>query len=135
VNWLSLDPATVRVAWMGLVVVGCLALWRRAWRLRASAEPIAASAAFCAFVLLTPYAQKQTALVVLAWPALVAAQSAWKAPGWPRGLLAATIAVVWLQPLTPSAWWQRVYEVWGLDALAALLLLAATQANTSTDSP
>ena len=135
INWLALDPATVRLLWMALVAVGCLALWRRAWRLPASAEPMAASAAFCAFVLLTPYAQKQTALVVLAWPALVAARSAWESPGWPRSLLAAAIAIVWLQPLTPSAWWQRVYEVWGLDALAAVLLLAATQAKAPPNRP
>lgn len=135
VNWLALDPAAVRLIWFVLVIFGCLALWRRAWRLPAAAEPMAASAAFCAFILLTPYAQKQTALVVLAWPALAAARNAWAGPGWPRRLLAAAGAVIWLQPLTPSAWWQRVYEVWGLDALATVLLLAATQLQASHDPP
>lgn len=125
INWLSLAPETVEILWIGIVTAGCVALWMRAWRLPDSAEPTAAAAAFCALVLLEPYAQRQTALVVLAWPALVAAQRAWERSGPARTLFVTAVAVVWLQPLTPSAWWQRVYEVWGLDALAALLLLAA----------
>ncbi len=127
VNWLSLDPGTVQLAWVTLVVVGCLLLWRRAWKLPSAAEPTAAAAAFCALVLLEPYAQRQTALVVMAWPALVAARQAWRGPCLARVVFGAAVAVVLLQPLTPSAWQQRVFEVWGLDALAVILLLAASQ--------
>lgn len=126
VNWLALDPAWVRGLWLALAAAGCLALWRWARRLPPEAEPSAAAAALCALALLEPYAQRQTALVVLAWPALVAAAAAYRRGGRPRTLFAAAVALVWLQPLTPSAWWQRVYEVWGLDALAAVLLLAAS---------
>lgn len=127
VNWLSLDPETVGLLWLGLVAIGCGALWLRARTLPASAEPTAAAAAFCALVLLEPYAQRQTALVVMAWPALVAARRAWQTPGPARMLFIAAVAVILVQPLTPSAWWQRVFEVWGLDALAVVLLLAAGQ--------
>ncbi len=127
INWLSLDPQTVGLLWLGIVVVGCLLLWIRARKLPDSDEPIAAAAAFCALVLLEPYAQRQTALVVMAWPALVAARHAWQVPGAPRALFFTAVAVGLFQPLTPSAWWQRVFEVWGLDALAVVLLLAATQ--------
>ena len=81
VNWLALDPAWIRAMWLALVVMGCLALWRFAWRLPANAEPIAGAAAFCAFILLEPYAQRQTALVALTWPALAAASSAWAGRG------------------------------------------------------
>jgi hypothetical protein len=89
--------------------------------------------AFCALILLEPYAQRQSALVVLVFPAIVAAANWAVLPRNARALLltAATLSVV--QFVTPSSYWQRVFQVWGFDALLALLLLAALAARTASE--
>ena len=123
VNWLALDAAAVRTAWLVLVALGYGGLLWLARRLPQSCHFRLHGIAFCALILLEPFAQKQSAFTVLLWPALAA--SALALPPWSRRALSAAAALSLLQVLTFSSPLQRLYQVVGLDALVVLLLALA----------
>ena len=125
INWLWLDPEIVRSVWLTVAATGYAGLLWLASRLTEDRDRLLHGVAFCALVLLEPYAQKQSALAVLLWPALVAATLRADLSRWGRCALTIAVLVSILQPLTFSSYWQRVYQVWGLDALVVLLLALA----------
>lgn len=119
----ELESAQVTYLWLGAIaLVYGLLLWV-AWKAAPERKLAAHGAAFCALVLLQPYAQKQTALVVLAWPAIVAA--GYVSTGAARRALylftaAATLSLI--QPLLGG--YQRWFLVIGLDTLIVALTFA-----------
>jgi alpha-1,2-mannosyltransferase len=117
INWLALDPEAVRTAWILLAGAGYAGLLWLARRLPAARDRLLHGVAFCGLILLEPYAQKQSALAVLLWPAVVAAALRPQMPRWGRYSLIAAAAISLLQPLTPSSYLNRLYQVLGLDAL------------------
>ena len=123
IDWLTLDPETVRMAWLALAALGYGCLLWLARRLPERHDRALHGIAFCALLLLEPFAQKQSALAVLLWPALVAATT--PLPSWRRRAVWAAAAVSLLQVVTFSSWLQRLYQVIGLDALVILLLALA----------
>ncbi len=125
VNWASWDPTAVRALWMALAAAGYVSLLAFARRTPSKNLLQLHGVAFCALVFLQPFSQKQTALVVLIWPALVAAASVRKLPPSVKWMPFAAAFITLIQPITQSGYWNRVYQVWGVDALT-MLLLAAT---------
>lgn len=123
IHWASLDPTAVRAAWAVVVVLGCFGLWTLARGAGSARRFEAGGLAFCALVLLQPYAQKQTAFVVLIWPALAAAAALSRPlPGWGRRMIYSAAAVSLLQVLAQDPQAQRLLQVLGTDALLAALL-------------
>jgi hypothetical protein len=121
----ALDPATVRTAWMALAAAlycGFLALTRSAVR-RPELQPegLTEALAFSSLILLQPFSQKYT-LVVLLWPAMVAGRLYGSHRG--RMLIYAAAAIAFLQPLVQGAATQRLLHVLGFDFLATALLTA-----------
>ena len=101
-----------RLLWLAKVTPGSrlLALYAVAW---------------CALPLLQPYTQKTIALVVLVWPALVAAASLGLAGlSWQRTAIFAAAAIGVGQLLAPSPYSHRLMQVLGFDVLLCVLLLA-----------
>ena len=125
INWLSLDPSRVRLLWIALAAAGYAGLLAFARRAPPKSLLLLHGVAFCALVFLQPFSQKQTALVVLIWPALVAAASVRSLPTSVSWMPFAAALITLMQPITQSGYWNRVYQVWGVDALT-MLLLAAT---------
>jgi alpha-1,2-mannosyltransferase len=123
VEWVALEPALVRAAWVFLVAAGGFTLWLLARRAGGVRRLEADGIAFCALVLLQPYTQKQTTLVVLLWPALVAA-AALRRPmnRWGRAAIYAAAAVGMVQVLAQSPPIQRLLQALGTDALLVALL-------------
>ncbi len=125
VNSASLDPESVYTFWLlltGICYGGLLWLAKKT-----PPERLLTSyaVAWCALPLLQPYSQKTIALVVLVWPALVAAASVGRsALTWQRTLILIAAVISFAQIFTPSPYSHRLVQVLGLDALIGVLLLA-----------
>ena len=112
------------VLWLAVGAAGYAMLMLVANRWRGSALRMDAIA-FCALVLLQPFAQKQSSLVVLVLPALVAGCLPARTRKTRAGWVIATAAVIsGMQPLFASGDWQRSFQLAGVDTLIVLLLLA-----------
>ena len=114
-NVAALSAESVRVIWLGIALAGYLALLVAANRWR-GALPQLHALAFCVLVLLQPFTQKQSALVVLILPALVAGCL-------PSRFTVAAAVLSIAQPVFATGYWQRTFQLLGLDALIVLLLL------------
>ena len=79
INIVAFPPQDVTLLWMGLAAVGYAVLLLAAWRFR-NQDLMLYSVAFCALLLLQPYSQKQSALVLLVWPAIAGAARAGSMP-------------------------------------------------------
>ena len=120
----ELDPNAVRLLWMvlaGSAYCGLLYIARRAVAGKERPYGLAGALAFTMLVLLEPFSQKYT-LVVLLWPAMVAARVPGKSKA--RGLLYVAIALAFIQPFINGAAAQRLEQVLGFDFLATALLAA-----------
>ncbi len=118
IHWAELSPQTVRLIWMAVATVCCLALFAGAWRSGESKDLEWMALAFCVLALFQPFAQKHIALTVLLWPALVAAA---RARGWAKFALSAAAFMAVYQLLLPASM-QRLLLVVGIDAAVILLL-------------
>ncbi len=117
----EVDPQLVRLLWMalaGIVYAGLLVLASRG---KERQYGLLDGLGFAMLILLQPFSQKY-ALVVLLWPAMVAAHVVGK--GKARGLLYLAIAVAFIQPLVSGAAAQRLMQVLGFDFLVTTLLAA-----------
>jgi hypothetical protein len=111
----ALDPGFVRLLWMSLAGLGYAGLLYLTARNKA--RPLLSDAlAFTMLILLEPFSQKYT-LVVLLWSAMVAARLL-KA----RWLLYAAAAISFIQPLINGSAMQRLMQVLGIDFLVVALL-------------
>jgi hypothetical protein len=115
------DPNAVRLLWMVLAGIAYCGLLFIAARKEVRPYGLIEGLAFAMLVLLEPFSQKY-ALVVLLWPAIVAARVAGKSKA--RGLLYVAIAVAFIQPLVNGAAAQRLEQVLGFDFLVTALLAA-----------
>jgi hypothetical protein len=115
------NAGTVRIIWLVLTAAGYSALLILAARYKRSAFGAIQGLAFAALVLLQPFSQKYT-LVVLLWPAIVAGRLAGRSRA--RGLLYAAIAFTMVQPLAAGSAAQRLLQVLGFDFLSTVLLAA-----------
>ena len=125
INLLSLSPELVRVVWVALTVVAYLALLAAAYRRNKGNGLHLHAIAFCLLVLLQPFSQKQSALVVLLLPGLVAGSlttRAWQT--WSARLIVTAAVISVLQPMFATGQWQRTFQLFGADALVVLLLLS-----------
>jgi hypothetical protein len=122
INIAAMDPATVRFLWIALAGGIYIAFLFLANRRRESDGWLDHGLAFCLLALLEPFTQKY-ALVVLLWPAMVAAGLVKKLQ--PRILIYGAIVLVLIQPLAPGATAQRFLQTLGMDFAAALLLTIA----------
>jgi hypothetical protein len=86
--------------------------------------------AFCLLALLQPFTQKY-ALVVLLWPAILAAGLMEKTVH--RILIISAAALVVIQPLVPGATAQRLLQVLGMDFAAVLLLTIVMALSASSN--
>jgi hypothetical protein len=122
VNIASLNPATVRLAWM--IIAGCVyaAFLILAHRRRRSDGWNDHALAFCLLAILEPFTQKY-ALAVLLWPTITAAGLMKDARL--RILIYGATVLSLIQPLTPGSNAQRLLQVLGLDFAAAAFLTAA----------
>ena len=124
INIASLEPQTVYGLWLVVAVAAYSALLRLAGKAPGHLNLEAHGVAFCALVLLQPYSQKQTALVVLVWPALIAAAGLRQAlPSWGRSVIYLAAALGLLQTVLPTPFAHRLFHVLGTDALLASLLI------------
>ena len=121
----SLAPESVDVLWALVVFASYgLLLWLAA-NSRDRFRPEVDGLAFCALVLLQPYSQKHSALVVLVWPALVAVSGPIRRfPLWGRICLISAAALGVVQVFLPTPAWHRLFQVMGTDALLTTLLAA-----------
>jgi phage shock protein PspC (stress-responsive transcriptional regulator) len=117
----ELDPNVVRLLWIALAGIGYCGLLFIAARKAERQYGLIDALAFAMLVLLEPFSQKY-ALVVLLWPAMVAARVVGRSKA--RGLLYVAIAVAFIQPLVNGAAAQRLEQVLGFDFLATALLAA-----------
>lgn len=117
----ELDPNVVRLLWMALAGIGYCGLLFIAARKTERKYGLIDGLAFALLVLLEPFSQKY-ALVVLLWPAMVAARVVGRSKA--RGLLYVAIAVSFIQPLVNGAAAQRLEQVLGFDFLVTALLAA-----------
>ena len=122
VHLTTMAAGTVRLLWAVLAGL-CYAIF-----LFISSRPkrefvfgLTEALAFTGVILLEPFSQKYT-LVVLLWPAMVAGRLAGN--GRARGLLYAAMAIAFLQPLISGSAAQRLMQVLGFDFLATALLAA-----------
>lgn len=130
VNVVAMDSAMVRLLWILLAAglyVGFLVLVHRrrdpdAW--------LDHALAFCLLALLQPFTQKY-ALVVLLWPAILAAGLMEKTVH--RILIISAAALVVIQPLVPGATAQRLLQVLGMDFAAVLLLTIVMALSASSN--
>lgn len=130
VNVVAMDPAMVRLLWILLAAglyAGFLVLVHRrrdpdAW--------LDHGLAFCLLALLQPFTQKY-ALVVLLWPAILAAGLMEKTVH--RILIISAAALVVIQPLVPGATAQRLLQVLGMDFAAVLLLTIVMALSASSN--
>lgn len=118
IHWAELSPETVRWIWLAAASIACLALFAGAWRSGKGRDLEWAALAFCALVLFEPFSQKQIALTVLTWPAVVASS---RARGWARVSFLAAAFIAVYQLLLPGDM-QRLLQVVGLDAAVVVLL-------------
>jgi hypothetical protein len=119
VNVATVAPSTIRLVWMvlaGVLYAGLLAI---AARRRNMMFGVVEALAFTGLVLLQPFSQKYT-LVVLLWPAMVAGRLVEKSRV--RVMLYAATAVAFVQPLVNGATAQRLLQALGFDFLVTALL-------------
>ena len=126
----AMDPAIIRWLWLILGGATYAAFLFVANRHRRSTGGLELGLAFCLLALLQPFTQKY-ALVVLLWPAILAAGLI-QNPRL-RILIYCATVFVFIQPLTPGASAQRLLQVLGLD-FAATVLLAVTFASALRSS-
>jgi len=105
---------------MGLAAVGYALLLLAAGRFR-NQDLVLYSVAFCALLLLQPYSQKQSALVLLVWPAIAGAARAGSMPKSAKTAFYCAAGLSALQPLLADAAVQRWLQVIGMDALIVML--------------
>jgi hypothetical protein len=117
----QVDPHVIRLLWMLLAGFAYCGLLFIAASKRARVYGVIEGLAFAMLVLLQPFSQKYT-LVVLLWPAMVAGRLA--GTGKARGLLYVAIALAFIQPLVNGAAAQRLEQVLGFDFLVTALLAA-----------
>jgi hypothetical protein len=114
-------PIFIRAVWLGLVA----SLYAGLLAITASRKTVLfgviEALAFTALILLEPFSQKYT-LVVLLWPAIVAGRLAVKSRA--RGILWVAIVLSCVQPLMYTRNAQRLLQVLGLDFLLTVLLAA-----------
>jgi hypothetical protein len=135
VNFAGADPETVHLAWLGLAVAGYLALigltlfdltplGRTGGPIEDYEETILWGVAFCALPLLEPFTHR-IVLVLLLWPAIVAAHAVANglAPPGARRLLTIAAGIAVAEPLVPGHVTQRWFQALGLDFAVACLLL------------
>jgi Glycosyltransferase family 87 len=117
----TMAPIFIRAVWLGLVA----SLYAGLLAITASRKTVLfgviEALAFTALILLEPFSQKYT-LVVLLWPAIVAGRLAVKSRA--RGILWAAIILSCVQPLMYGRNAQRLLQVLGLDFLLTVLLAA-----------
>ena len=115
----SVSPVIVRAVWIALAA----ALYAGLLVIAASRKDVMfglmESLAFTALVLLQPFSQKYT-LVVLLWPAMVAGRLVGKSRA--QALLFGATALALVQPLISGAAGQRLLQVLGFDFLVTALL-------------
>jgi hypothetical protein len=119
VNVAAVAPGTIRLVWMALAGVLYAGLLVIAARRKNLMFGVLEALAFTGLVLLQPFSQKYT-LVVLLWPAIVAGRLAEKSRA--RGMLYAATAVAFVQPLVYGATAQRLLQALGFDFLVTALL-------------
>ena len=124
INWAELDPKYVWQAWMLLVVLGYGAVLWLARHTPDRLELPLHGIAFCALILLQPFANR-TDLAVLLLPGFAAAAFWERLPPWGRWLFGFTAALALFQLATPGSYWHRVNRVLGVDALLTATLGAA----------
>jgi hypothetical protein len=130
----ELDPNVVRVLWMalaGIAYCGLLYIARRAAQSGEHQYGLVDALAFTMLVLLQPFSQKYT-LVVLLWPAMIAGRVVRKNKA--RGLLYVAVAVAIIQPFINGAAAQRLEQVLGFDFLVTALLAAFLTLSILTSS-
>ena len=128
---LNLAPRLVEAIWYalaGAAYLGLLWLARQTCKTRGSESPLLLTdaLAFCALPLLAPFSHR-IAFVVLLWPAIVAgALLARRVFPSARSklLIWAAVAIEALEPLVPGSTPQRLFQVLGVDFLAACILTA-----------
>ena len=125
----AISPATVLLLWMalaGLLYAGLLAIAAER-KIRSRVFGLVEAIAFAGLILLQPFSQKYT-LVVLLWPAMVAARLV--EGNRARILLLAAALIAVIQPLVYGAAAQRLLQVLGLDFLVTALLAAFLVVST-----
>jgi hypothetical protein len=123
----ALNPGTVLVMWMLIAGFAYAGVLMFALRGKPKVFGLTEAVAFTGVVLLQPFSQKYT-LVMLVWPALVAARLV--QGNRYRGLLYAAIGFTLIQPLMSGAANQRLLQVLGFDFLATALLAAFLLASS-----
>jgi len=121
VHVLALDPGTIRFLWLALAGAAYIALLVIAALRKDTTFGLTEALAFTGIVLLQPFSQKYT-LVVLLWPAMVAGRLFERHRA--RWLLYVAIALAAGQPLVIGSAGQRLLQVLGFDFLATALLAA-----------
>jgi hypothetical protein len=132
---LHLNPRLVELIWYalaGAAYLGLLWLARKVSEHGKLESPILSGVlltdalAFCAMLLLLPFAHR-IAFVVLLWPAIIAAALLAR-PGFPsprsKMLIWVAVAIETIEPLLSSAKMQRLFQVIGVDFWAASILTA-----------
>lgn len=118
----QVDPAVIRSLW--LVVSACvyLSFLMVTSRRRKSEGWIESSVGFCLIGLFEPFTQKY-ALVILSWPAFIAARHMNSRIA--RRLVYVATGLALIQPLIPGAASQRLMQVLGFDFAVTLVLALA----------
>jgi hypothetical protein len=122
VNVAGWNPETVRAIWLvtaGAAYVGFL--WF-AHKYRKTDGWIESALGLCLVGLLEPFTQKY-ALVILLWPAMIAAGALVKPAA--RYLIYGSIAFVLIQPVIPGSASTRLMQAMGFDFAATVLLALA----------
>ena len=97
---------------------------RRQLNRYASGRHVAVRLALRAKIVLQCEANGDAALVVLVWPALIAAAGLRQAlPSWGRSVIYLAAALGLLQTVLPTPFAHRLFHVLGTDALLASLLI------------
>ncbi|OFV97160.1 MAG: hypothetical protein A3F68_03320 [Acidobacteria bacterium RIFCSPLOWO2_12_FULL_54_10] len=136
INLASLDGGLVYFLWILLAGCGYLALLKTAWKQEQGASKLEMHGlAMCALALLQPHSQKQTALVVLILPAIVAsARLKDTMPQWGKMCVYGAITASVVQLVFASSRAQRLFQVLGVDTLIMSLLAIGLIASLSKPS-
>jgi len=121
VHVVSMDAGTIRFLWLAMAGAAYAALLVIAAMRKDAKFGLTEALAFTSIVLLQPFSQKYT-LVVLLWPAMVAGR--FFVGSRARWLLCVAIALAAGQPLVIGSAAQRLLQVLGFDFLATALLAA-----------
>lgn len=115
----AISPGVIRMAWLAMAAVLYMGLLAITATKKTAIFGVIESVAFAGLILLEPFSQKYT-LVVLLWPAMVAGRLAVKSRWWRIIWIAAALSFV--QPLIFGRGAQRLLQVLGLDFLLTALL-------------